>query len=91
MESEIEEDNHSESKIELIGKLNLVFDRVGDSNYIEKLKLVLKGVWKLSTDAASVDAPEIQENIFLYQKVGRVTEQTLIESYFSDGEISQRV
>jgi len=47
MESEIEENNISESRIELIGKLNLVFDRVGDSNYIEKLKLVLKGVWKL--------------------------------------------
>lgn len=43
----------------MIGKLNLVFDRVGDSHCIEKLKLVLKGVWKLQTDAASVDAPEI--------------------------------
>ncbi len=59
MESEVVEDDHSNSKIELIGKLNLVFDRVGDNHCIEKLKLVLKGVWKLQTDAASVDAPEI--------------------------------
>jgi len=75
----------------LIGKLNLVFDRVGDNHCIEKLKLVLKGVWKLQTDAASVDAPEIQENIFLYQKVSRVTDEALLESYFADGETSQRV
>lgn len=47
-------------KIELQGKLNLIYERIDvGGSALEKKKIVFKGVWKLQNDGTIIDAPEI--------------------------------
>lgn len=66
--------------IELSGKLNLVYEEHGHTdNRIDKVKMVLKGLWKLASSKE-----EDSQNLFLYQKIGIPLEEELIEEYFCE-------
>lgn len=61
-ESEISENDAVEKGIELSGKLNLVYEEHGHvENRIDKVKMVLKGLWKLATSGE-----DDSQNLFLY-------------------------
>ena len=49
---------------------------------MENVKLVFKGNWKL--DQESLKDPDVQENLFLFQKVGQSAEMHLLQQYFLD-------
>ena len=77
-ESEVEE-KEDENLIDLIGKLNIVYERpmVANSFLVDRVKMVFKGLWKVQSEATP-DA----ENLFLYQKVGLPKDEELLEEYF---------
>lgn len=80
--SEAEQDNG----IELSGKLNLVYEEHGHfANRIDKVKMVLKGLWKLAWSEE-----DDSQNLFLYQKIGIPIEEELIEEYFCD-DVQERL
>lgn len=61
-ESELSEEGSTDKGIELSGKLNLVYEEHSQSsNIIEKVKIVLKGLWKLAQSQA-----DDSQNLFLY-------------------------
>lgn len=60
-ESELSE-GEQENGIELSGKLNLVYEEHGHlANRIDKVKMVLKGLWKLAWSEE-----DDSQNLFLY-------------------------
>lgn len=85
-ESELSEGEEADTGIELSGKLNLVYEEhAQQANRIEKVKMVLKGLWKLAWSKE-----DDQQNLFLYQKIGIPVEEELIEEYFCD-DVSDRL
>jgi hypothetical protein len=76
---ESEQSESKDGKIDLSGKLNLVYDRVENQaqNLITRVKLCLKGSWKFQTEA------ELEKDkVFLYQKVSPVIDEDLLVAYF---------
>ena len=78
-ESELSEEASDAKGIELSGKLNLVYEEQHMSKRIDKVKMVLKGLWKLA-----YSREDDSQNLFLYQKIGIPIEEELIEEYFCD-------
>lgn len=84
-ESELSEEEN-QTGIELIGKLNLVYEEHAHyANTIDKVKMVLKGLWKLHWSKE-----EDSSNLFLYQKIGIPVDEELIEEYFCD-DLADRI
>ncbi len=55
------------------------------SNRIQKVKMVLKGLWKLAQSKE-----DESQNLFLYQKIGIPIEEELIEEFFCE-DLSDRL
>ena len=55
------------------------------SNRIEKVKMVLNGLWKLAQSKE-----DESQNLFLYQKIGIPIEEELIEEFFCE-DLSDRL
>lgn len=84
-ESELSEEEN-QNGIELAGKLNLVYEEhEHHANRILKVKMVLKGLWKLHWSKEEDSA-----NLFLYQKIGIPVDEQLIEEYFCD-DLADRI
>ena len=66
--------------------MNLVYEEHSQSsNRIEKVKMVLKGLWKLAQSKE-----DDSQNLFLYQKIGIPIEEELIEEFFCD-DLAERL
>jgi hypothetical protein len=57
----------------------LVYEEQHASKRIEKVKMVLKGLWKLASSKE-----DDSQNLFLYQRIGIPIEEELIEEFFCD-------